>query len=278
MKPKPLESAGVVGYIRGSTEDQKNTIEAQDGSIRRYCAGQSLHLARCFSDSGVSGGSTFMERPAVLEMLAFMQAQGITQIVFTKLDRAFRSVRDCVLTLDEWASKGVAFHIIEQKIDTSNAMGRAFLQIMAVLAELENGQRSERQSAAFRVMRATGQRTGNVSYGWDAVAAADRTSKTGRAADDLVINAREYRILLQILAWSGEGKTDCAIARALNDAGIKTKNAGQALTRKGRTRLCTGKWQPATVRSIRLHARLDDSAGETAALPARSAAAALRAA
>ena len=89
-----------------------------------------------------------MERPAVLEMLDYMKEEGISTIIFTKLDRAFRSVRDCVLTLDQWSAEGIFFHIIEQKIDTSNAMGRAFLQIMAVLAELENGQRSERQRAA----------------------------------------------------------------------------------------------------------------------------------
>jgi len=42
--------------------------------------------------------------------IAFMQEHGITTIVFTKLDRAFRSVCDCVLTLDQWAAQGIAFH------------------------------------------------------------------------------------------------------------------------------------------------------------------------
>lgn len=259
MKTKPLDSPPlVVGYIRGSTEEQKNTIEAQTSSIARYCAGNGLDLRGNFPDSGISGSSTFMERPAVLEMLAFMQQHDIRQIIFTKLDRAFRSVRDCVLTLDEWASKGVAFHIIEQKIDTSNAMGRAFLQLMAVLAELENGQRSERQVLAFDSMRKTGQRTGAISYGWDAISST-RTSKTGRAADDLVINRAEYRCLLQILEWREEGRTDCEISRLLNNAGVKTKNSGVKMTRKGRTWICDGRWSPATVLSVRTHARLDES-------------------
>lgn len=257
---KPLDSTIrpiVVGYIRGSTEEQKNTIEAQTTSIARYCTGLGLDLRQTFSDSGISGSSTFMERPAVLEMLAFMRELEIRQIVFTKLDRAFRSVRDCVLTLDEWASNGVAFHIIEQKIDTSNAMGRAFLQIMAVLAELENGQRSERQGAAFASMRSTGQRTGAVSYGWDAVSS-DRISKTGRQADDLTVNLHEMAWLNQILAWHADSVSDCEIARRLNTAGVKTKNAGKTMQRKGRTWICDGKWEAAGVRSVREHARLQE--------------------
>ena len=244
MKPftdttKPLR---VVAYGRGSTEKQENTIEAQEGAVKRYCAALEFQLDRYFADSGISGSSAFMERPAVLEMLDYMKSEGITTIIFTKLDRAFRSVRDCVLTLDQWAAEGIAFHIIEQKIDTSNAMGRAFLQIMAVLAELENGQRSERQRAAFGVMRENGHRCGTIPYGWDAAPTSDRTSRTGRQADNLIPNEAEQIVLRRILAWNAEGISDNKIARLLNADGIPAKRGGA--------------WHGATIASVRNHAKL----------------------
>lgn len=241
MKKQPDPRA--VGYVRGSTEEQQHTLEAQETQIRRYCEAHGLTLTQIFIDSGVSGSSEFSERPAAGAMLAFMEEVGCQQIVFTKLDRAFRSVRNCVLTVDDWTRRGVVFHIIEMNIDTSKAMGRAFLQIMAVLAELENGQRSERQRHVFAQMKSTGQRCGTVPYGWDAVRSL-RLSKTTRQADDLVPNEEEQRVLRQIADWI-EQENECvsAIARYLNDAGTPTKT-GQ------------GKWYPATVQSVYNHRRL----------------------
>ena len=238
---KPTTPPRVVAYGRGSTEKQENTIEAQESKARRYCDANGFIVARYFSESGVSGSSTFMERPAVLEMLDYMKEEGITTIIFTKLDRAFRSVRDCVLTLDQWAAEGIFFHIIEQKIDTSNAMGRAFLQIMAVLAELENGQRSERQKDALKVMHENNHRCGTVPYGWEPIQT-DRFSKTGRRADNLVANPHEQQVLRLILRWNIEPVSDNEIARRLNKAGIPAKRGG--------------KWYGATVESVRTHARV----------------------
>jgi len=223
-------------YIRGSTEAQQNTLEAQKQSLARYCEARG-YAPHYFSDSGVSGSSTFMDRPAVRELIA----TGITHIAFTKLDRAFRSVRDCILTIDEWTRRGIAFHIIDQQIDTSTAMGRAFLQIMAVLAELENGQRAERQRINFQVMRTAGHRTGTVPYGWLAIPST-RVSKTGRNADDLIPHQEEQSILRQILRMTAEGETDCTIARTLNRQGTRAKRGG--------------KWFHSSIASIREHARL----------------------
>ena len=237
-------STRVVAYGRGSTEKQENTLEAQENGIRRYCTAQGLTLTHYFSDRGTSASATaFMERSTVLEMLDTMKAEDINTIVFTKLDRAFRSVRDCVLTLDQWATEGVFFHIIEQKIDTSNAMGRAFLQITAVLAELENGQRSERQKAAFAVMKDNSHRCGTIPYGWEPITTTDRTSRTGRAADNLVPNPFEQKILRQILTWNIAKETDNEIARRLNMAAIFAKRGGR--------------WYGASVASVREHARLE---------------------
>jgi site-specific DNA recombinase len=232
----------VIGYIRGSTEEQLNTLDVQRVGIERYTTSLDLDLCDVVVDSGVSGTSIFMDRPAVRQLRALMDANGgPRQIVFTKLDRAFRSVLDCVQTIKAWSESGISFHIIEQRIDTSSAMGRAMLQMIAVIAELENGQRSERQHAAFQVMRRQGQRCGTIPFGWDAAPAANRTSKTGRHADDLIPNTFEQSVLALILTMHTTGTSDNAIARFLNAKGIQAKRGGI--------------WYGATVASVREHAR-----------------------
>ncbi len=256
----------VIGYIRGSTEEQLNTLDVQRLAIERYTTSLDLDLCEIVVDSGISGSSIFMERPAVQKLIALMDAKdgcgrsiGPRQLVFTKLDRAFRSVLDCVQTIKLWSERGIAFHIIEQRIDTSSAMGRAMLQMIAVIAELENGQRSERQRAAFVVMKEQGQRCGTIPYGWDVVTST-RLSKTRRQGEDLAPNAGEQAVLRLMLAMHAEGTSDNNIARFLNGKGIRAKRGGA--------------WYGASVQSVREHARLHsvtpgqarlDGEGETSA-------------
>jgi site-specific DNA recombinase len=232
----------VIAYIRGSTEEQQNTIEAQRASIDRYCQSLGLEVAEFIIDSGVSGSIPFMERPGAKDLLDAMKRTGANSIAFTKLDRAFRSVLDCITTMHRWNSQGIGFHIIEQRIDTASAMGRAMLQIIAVIAELENGQRAERQRAAFGVMRDAGQRCGTVPYGWQPVTSMERKSKTGRQAENLVPLEFEQGVLRLIVSMHSQGQTDNAIARFLNGKEITAKRGG--------------KWHGATVQSVREHARI----------------------
>ncbi len=135
---------------------------------------------------------------------------------------------------------------------------------MAAIARYECRRKSERVKEAFTQMRVEKQRTGSVPYGWDAIAAC-RTSKTGRAAENLVVNVNEMAVLKQILFWSQQGDSDCSIARQLNHAGIPTKQAGQVLRRQGKTWTCDGRWTASSVRCVRLHALLPETQATQAA-------------
>lgn len=234
----------VYGYVRGSTEEQRNTIEAQRNAITSYCAATGDTLAGIYIDSGVSGKTPFTERPAVIDMRRDMEANHVTHIVFTKLDRAFRSTIDCITTLDDWRKAGIGFTILDLQIDTSNAIGMAIMRILAVLAEFELEQRRERQATALGVMRQQGQRCGTIPYGWTAIKST-RISKTKRQADDLVPCHEEQDTLARILQWHRDGTSDNEIARRLNARGIPAKRGGR--------------WHGATVQSVREHARLAPS-------------------
>ena len=71
--------------------------------------------------------------------------QGAVHI--TKLDRAFRRLADCVVTLEKFEAMGVKLHVVNMlggAIDLSSPMGRFLTHILAAFAELERAFISER--------------------------------------------------------------------------------------------------------------------------------------
>jgi site-specific DNA recombinase len=257
----------MVGYIRGSTLDQQNTLLAQRTQIEHYTAYKQAALAKVFVDEGESAFSVdFYERPVVQQMLLWMKENSAASIVITKLDRGFRNALDCLFTVENLAERKINLHLLDIGLDTTTPVGKLLLTMMAGIAEFENKRRAERQVLGFSVMRRAKQRCGAIPYGWDAVTS-DRTSKTGRKADDLVANQTEQIVLQQILVWNHH-LSDNEIARRLNAAGIPTKNAGKTMRRtigKGtpekhvREFIVAGKWSGASVRSVCANPRLENS-------------------
>jgi DNA invertase Pin-like site-specific DNA recombinase len=76
-------------------------------------------------------------------LLGFIRA-GDTLCV-ARIDRLARSTADLAAIVRALESKGVALKATEQRIDTSSATGRAFLQMLGVFAEFETAIRRERQ-------------------------------------------------------------------------------------------------------------------------------------
>lgn len=282
----PLAAA----YVRGSTDDQIDTLTAQSDHIARYCdfrnfllperiedeaidtQGQVLttcrlldssltsgHLLRedaerltlrplsatgpdpwaqmvhkaqvarrfaTFCDQGVSGTSSFMERPAASAMLGWMQLHGVKRLIVAKLDRAFRDTLDCLFTMSALAKQGIDIHLLDINLDTSTPVGKMVMTIMAGFAQFENERRSERQKAVNMVRRAQGLRVGTVPYGFTA-------DGTGKLQPHPIEHDLRERILTGDLA-------ECSC----NEAARRLNGEGW-LTRKG------GRWFGGTVQSIR---------------------------
>lgn len=168
-KPAAPDTTRVLGYIRVSTDEQADSglsMEAQERAIRAYCDMRGLTLVGVVSDPGVSGGAPLAERPGGARLVGAPgggSAGGIGGVVATKLDRLFRDAADCLTVVRDWDRTGVALHLIDvggQSIDTSSAMGRFFLTVMAGAAELERNLVHERTRAALAQKRARGEKTG----------------------------------------------------------------------------------------------------------------------
>lgn len=206
------------GYIRVSTEEQVKeglSIEAQHERLGAYCELRKMELGRVFVDGGVSGSVQLHKRRGGGELLEQVRVGQYDAVVAFKLDRIFRNARDCLAVVDGWNKAKVAFHLVDmggQAIDTSSAMGRFFLTIMAGVAELERNQVSERIKSIQAYKRTRGEWLGgHAPYGWEV------------DGKKLVEVPEELAVVERVQELRGLGASIRQIASVLEKEGVRTR-------------------------------------------------------
>jgi len=121
------------GYARSSSASQDTAIQVE-----------ALERAGCVSirQEKVSGASR-KGRTELDTLLQFLRAGD--ELVITRIDRLARSVRDLQNIVFELEEKGVVLSATEQNISTKSSADKAFLNMLAVFAEMETNLRKERQ-------------------------------------------------------------------------------------------------------------------------------------
>ena len=89
-------------------------------------------------------GATLSGRPELKTILDFIHP-GETLVV-TRIDRLARSLSDLQVIVAALKDKGAHLAATEQPVDTSNATGKAFFDMLGVFAEFETNLRRERQA------------------------------------------------------------------------------------------------------------------------------------
>lgn len=139
------EIKNVAIYCRVSTEEQKKfgiSVDDQKNSLTKYCNDNKLKIYDYYIDEGVSAG-TISKRKEFVRLLRNLD--NIDLIIFTKLDRFSRNVRDANNLLVELDAHNTSFKAIdEDDIDTSTADGRFIFNLKVNLAEHERNKDSER--------------------------------------------------------------------------------------------------------------------------------------
>jgi len=274
----------VVLYVRASTPEQVNSLDAQKSSAARFALARGLEIDATFVGQGVSAVHCDLgDRPEAIAMFKHMKSRGIRSILVLKVDRAFRSIRDFTLTMAYADENGFAFRFIEPDVDYGSPAGKMFLHLQVALAEMECGIRSARVDGALDSLRdrRLSRNGASAPYGWQAVACTDGTkTRLGTGQFHHTPVAAEQAVLRHLLElWEihqGHGGLT-RIATIINDLGIPTKMAGKPMTKNGVTTLCSGIWQPATVKSVLEHAIVATDAELLDGLPTLTdAAAALR--
>lgn len=211
----------VIAYVRVSTEEQATegvSIEAQEQAIRAYCLLRGLTLAEIVLDAGVSAGKPLASRPGGQKLLDAIKKTQVRAVVAFKLDRLFRNAQDCLQVTAAWDKNGIALHLLDmggQSIDTSTAMGRFFLTIMAGAAEMERGLIRERTKTAMRHKASKNERVGKVPYG-------KALSIDGKHLED---DAEEQRAIQRVIELRQRGLSVRKIADDLNLNCIKARGA-----------------------------------------------------
>lgn len=158
----PQMGTRAVGYCRVSTTEQAAeglSLDAQAAAVRAYCTLRNLELVTLLTDPGVSAGTPLAARPAGRELAELVTTRRVGAVVAIRLDRLFRDAGDCLAVTRRWDAAGVALHLLDlggQTLDTSSAMGRFFLTVMAGAAELERNLVRERTRLSYAHLRNAG--------------------------------------------------------------------------------------------------------------------------
>ena len=141
---KGQKTGRVWGYARVSTTDQDTSIQQT-----------TLEAAGCFKVFAEQKSGTRRDGRTQLQLLLECAGPGDT-IMVTRIDRLARSMKDLQDIVYELKAKGVSLKATEQPIDTSNAAGKAFLDMLGVFAEFETNLRRERQLEGIAKAKAEG--------------------------------------------------------------------------------------------------------------------------
>jgi DNA invertase Pin-like site-specific DNA recombinase len=137
-------------YTRKSSEEgleqEFNSLHAQREACEAFIKSQRHEgwtcLPQAYDDGGLSGAT--LDRPALQQLLADIQAGKIDAVVTYKVDRLTRSLADFAKIVEIFDAKGVSFVSVTQQFNTTTSMGRLTLNVLLSFAQFEREVTGER--------------------------------------------------------------------------------------------------------------------------------------
>jgi DNA invertase Pin-like site-specific DNA recombinase len=151
-------------YLRVSTSDQ--TVENQRLAIGRYCEQHGWQIVQTYEDSGISGAEH--DRPGLDRLKADCGRGRFNVVVVWKFDRLARSVSHLLETLELLRGHGVDFVSTSEAIDTTTAVGKMCLTMVASISEFERSLICDRVRAGMQRAKKDGKHCGRPRKGFDA--------------------------------------------------------------------------------------------------------------
>ena len=119
-------------YVRASTG--KQDLDVQHQELREFAARKGWQLVATYSD--VASGAK-EDRPNFRQLLADATRGRFGAVIVQRFDRAARSVRQLVETLEHLRRCRVAFVSLKEDIDTTTPAGELIFHVMAAIAQFE---------------------------------------------------------------------------------------------------------------------------------------------
>lgn len=146
-------------YTRVSTEDQAKigfSLESQLEKLKAFCFSRDWKVHKIYVDDGYSGRNT--KRPRYQDMMNDIDKWDA--IVVIKMDRIHRNSMNFMKMMNDLHSINKNFISMTESFDSSNAMGRFFMDMSQRIAQLESEQIGERTFSGMY------QKAKNIKSGW----------------------------------------------------------------------------------------------------------------
>lgn len=170
MRDIKKEIHNVAIYTRVSTEDQAKegySLDAQKEKLTNYSKTYEYNIVDFYIDEGRTGRNT--KRPEYQRMLTDINRWDA--ILVMKMDRIHRNQVNFLDMMEFLYQANKEFISMNEKLDTSTAMGRFVMQIIQGVAELESGMISERvKIAVYQKLETTNEFMGGsapMGYRWE---------------------------------------------------------------------------------------------------------------
>lgn len=199
-------------YVRVSTEEQAKhgySIAAQIEKLEAYCKSQGWEVVESYVDDGYSAKD--LNRPNFSKMMDRIKQGDINVLLVYRLDRLTRSVIDLYDILKTLDSYNCMFKSATEVYDTTNAMGRLFITLVAAIAQWERENLAERVRLGMEKKTKMGKwKGGSPPYGYKIV------------NKSLIINEEESPVVKKIFDMS-KRLGFYTIAKQLTEIGYPTR-------------------------------------------------------
>lgn len=139
-------------YIRVSTEEQAlhgYSLDAQKQALTKYAKEHDMYIIDYYVDDGYSARKKYTNRKEFMRMLGDVQHDKLDIILFIKLDRWFRSVKDYYKIQEILEVHNVGWKTTEENYDTTTTNGRLYVNIRLSVAQDESDRTSDRIKFVF---------------------------------------------------------------------------------------------------------------------------------
>ncbi|MEF7565044.1 recombinase family protein [Bacillus infantis] len=202
-------------YVRVSTDEQAKhgySIPAQIEKLEAYCISQGWEIKEKYIDEGYSAKD--LNRPKFEEMMNQIKNGKIDVLLVYRLDRLTRSVVDLYEILKILDQHNCMFKSATEVYDTTNAMGRLFITLVAAIAQWERENLAERVRFGMEKKIKSGKwKGGTPPYGYKMV---DK---------NLIVNEKEVHVVKKIFEAS-RSFGFYTVARQLTNKGYPTRKGG----------------------------------------------------
>lgn len=198
-------------YVRVSTLEQSEhgySIDEQTDRLKSYAEIKDWSVYKTYVDGGHSGAK--LDRPALTRLLSDAKLNKFDAVLVYKLDRLSRSQKDTLYIIEDILIKNsIEFISLQENLDTASPFGKAMLGILAVFAQLEREQITERMRMG-RIGRAKSGKA--MSWTYDPFGYEYKN-------DTYVVNPLESKIVKDMFYLYIKHGSVTALVKKLNDDG-----------------------------------------------------------